>query len=464
VPLADLIHPDVVVHVAHIFEAFQENNDIAQTFVNTVTEFLTPEANSLPYFYDTFALYLYFVDKFKGHLAAVPVTLCAHRKLFNTAVCMFYPGKNWTVVNSLRAVVVEMITQKGVVTINQFVQQFLRLPHLFAEVLYRIPPGKMGRIVGEAEVRIRTEMILKSMHYFQSFNNLDEFGTNAIEAARTAIFVHLDATLKDDAQFHLCMNDQLFVDYYCALYCDPSVHSLILAGLADSLRRPENIRNSKISAKVVDLLQAIAREFQKPIALKLADKLLNLLNQVMSLERDYAAVFEPVLSAVMNGIALVSDVDIAPTFMSNLLTFLVHMSGVHQFSQVNVSAALWLMRRVWATEPPHSAAVQLVQWAAGSVSATLNAPFDLKNPKALVVLLSIFEKSPLMNDILLFVRDLCNFSQQNSERMHNDEIDVTLLHPRMISRSFLWCQRAGRVPMWQGGSRRSVRWTLHIGC
>jgi hypothetical protein len=223
------------------------------------------------------------------------------------------------------------------------------------------------------------------------------------------------------------MSSEAFIDSFFPLYLEFPVHELVYAPIADYLHRPESKSNPVACKKVIELLRVTAAEFHLPIAILLADKLLSLVNELVLLNAEYATMFDPVVPAVMRGFLKLPDLDITPTFVSNCIAFLVSTGDSHQVSGVEVSAISSVIRRIWATDPPHSLFLQLVQWSAGSSAATPEQPFELREPKALLLVLKIFDKSSLLKDILTVIRDLVNFSPQNREKMHAHGIDSALL-------------------------------------
>jgi len=356
-----------------------------------------------------------------------PPRVVGHKQLLNPAATLFDQPPDWAVLNTLRSVAIDMAFRSGPKTVFGVLGSCTGAPHLFAEIMYRFMPLFLKS--GEKSIAVPTlrDVALRPMAYYQSFSDLDEAAHAAVSAARVSLFVLLDGIMKRDDMLPRFMEDRMFAHEYLSLVFELPTRPIVMESIGRFMAIWKCQKANGFSEELVHFLVDLSSHFSDARALTLLQELLAIVNGAMASNKDTGEAFAPGASRIVKRLFRLQASDLAVSFMSEFMSFLVHTARWQVLESMDASAMTAVVQRMWGDDPPDSFYFQLVQWAAGNHTAHPDTPFQVCQAQALAVLLSAFHNSHHLTDIFTLVESLVHFSESNCQAIHESGIDIALL-------------------------------------
>jgi hypothetical protein len=223
------------------------------------------------------------------------------------------------------------------------------------------------------------------------------------------------------------MRCQAFAASYWNLVFRAELRQTVLASVADFLRKDGSSPQVAVLDSLEQLIVKIASEFEKPAMRESGYAVLEMMTGILDQGAQFAAALHRAMIAISDKIDDLPATEELGAFVTSLLSTLVFHAGDRQMFPAEGSAAILVIRRVWGDDPPRPVYLQLLQWAAGTPEVSVEEPFEIRQPRALLVILNVFKGSGLLTEALTFLRRLSRHSASNCERMHEGEIDLGVL-------------------------------------
>jgi hypothetical protein len=377
----ELIEPASSAHIETILKIFGHNTYIIQ--------YLLELSGAQTVDYDSLSIFLVFMKRLQA-IARIepPFEIVTGTLLFDPAIVFSDPPGNWPLINTLRALAIDVVAECGVLFTQRVVLELVAKPLLFAEVVWRLFPLLADREIQENETEMFSKLLTDPILYYLSFSEPP--------AAVSASFTLLNAILSRSDSLERLMQCSHFVESFCGLLVVSGVRTFVMKFLRRYFERPSSEISPCVPRKVVSAVVSLWD-------VDLLQEVVGLFDGALGADCEYGQLFEALVGPAMThmgGLAVGED------FLRNWMDFLVRTGKFHQPTKNEVGAFAQLLHRFGTTEWLYA---KVVEWAAGRHMQDIDEAFELEVPRALIVLFDVFPQGRSFE----FVTKLCNFSESN---------------------------------------------------
>lgn len=118
--------------------------------------------------------------------------------------------------------------------------------------------------------------------------------------------------------------------------------------------------------------------------------------------------------------------------LNKLMNIMTRFSIVHTISQTDISVIDTTASFLYGPDPSDDFYKRLICAIAGEFLQTTEPSFDIKQPKAMKLVINLFNKSKKLLNRINYIVSLCNYSTKNCEQLQKGEFDIFLVG-RLIS-------------------------------
>ena len=106
------------------------------------------------------------------------------------------------------------------------------------------------------------------------------------------------------------------------------------------------------------------------------------------------------------------------------MNILTRFSVVHTLSQSDISLIDTTANFLYRNEPSDEFFKRLIYSIAGEFLQTIEPSFDIKQPKAMKLIITLFNHSEKLLSKIDYIVSLCNYSTKNCEQLQKGEFDL----------------------------------------
>ena len=268
----------------------------------------------------------------------------------------------------------------------------------------------------------------------QCANYSSEGNQEEIENARISLFRLFYSIFQRQGMLELFLNNQVFISFFLSLLFEEGIHSFAFAQLRLYLST-NNFPASFVSSLQIIIEQVACSFSSDEKYLNLLLKLVETLNKSVGDFSSLLTLCEP-LSHVLK--------KLESSELSSQLIFTVAEFYLHCNSSSTTFNSSWFSAIGIALTNLHLKDKKtyecLVQLAAGNFVSKIEPQFILENPSVTNVMFMVFYETDI--DVVSFLIKLCSFSDENSSKLHQCQLDILLLryikeHPELQDKNLL---------------------------
>ena len=423
----NMIKPEILTKISYIMNIVSEEPKI---IINLYNELLNSiNSSKSKYSLDEAAAFLYLImNIYSFDKNYFPIKLLLNSTVFNPSITVFNNSQTqaWCAISTLRTIVLNMFIQNGISFLNTIFYELMCYPMLFAEFIYRLSNTNIE--IGKNEVPVISQLLMYAMTFYQHFKTLTSNELNATNTARISIFYFFSKVFEKNDLLILFFQDPFFIETFLSLSFEYYPRNFVFTYLLKYLSFPESLNNKECIKKINQMIEIACDSLYNTQISDLLLELLRVVNTAIEKCRLMSFYFEPITTPLCKGIIKLQNNNKTQQFLMELLNFLALTAEFHKISPVEVSALESIILNTFDEEPSQELFVKIVNLIAGQKLNSLYPSFIIQQPLSLKLLLSVFQKSKMLQDLFTFVARLCQFSSKNCIEAHHGEVDLFLIN------------------------------------
>jgi hypothetical protein len=402
-----------------LFESCQPcRRDFVETFIVIASAF----ANSPAYLYLSAAFLSAVAPSCNDGLLETLMPFVFLSPVFHSRSHIFDSQALDRLVNSLRALMFAVVIRQSKEFFFSALQMLTVAPILFAESLVRFlafplvfPPNLFAN-------GIFLKQLFAVSVCLQTVNR--RTADPLVFKARTVLFTFTAMLLRDSQTAPLCLSSPVFVSGFFRFVYEKPLCETILILLRNALvSLPIGTDLSNLVEFLGRICNSCTAHANDPDYELLATRLASTVVDVVA--------HSPALSSAFHRFVLpmvrVLDRFPRPPLLDMLFALLAYITAGTRAGDVPVEKVLSVIRKVDREYPSRKAECSLLGLLSGCATASVGAPFLIKVPSAIPLILAVFGRSPRLEDIVRFFFILCKFSDHNRRMCNDGDLDLILL-------------------------------------
>ena len=379
------------------------------------------------YYYDIIASFFYLqniisksikIDKFPKEIL--------QSRLFSDDNTVFHQKDSFTQINTIREMVLSILFTQNELTFEKCLETFRLSPTPFAELVVRFMPYNIDSSIIEKRLKTVTKEFLKALLYYQQFYNTSPEIDSVINFTRSTILAWIDFVLKVQDYVRVLFSYDQFIDLFLNLLLEIPLSEFVLSHLTKYLvqiTQPSEFFYNKFN----DVISIVFKSPYKEMNLVLVEKIIDFLNFISSDEISIAKGFDSSIPIICKWVAGLPKNDQAYEILKKTMKLFSSFAKVHLMSHYELSAIETCAKQLLGIEPKDDFMDPLFSLIAGKEITNTQEPFPIKQPKAMRLLLELYENSSTFPLRLKNIKKLLKFSSQNCEQCHKSEFDTYIL-------------------------------------
>lgn len=447
----ELISPNIL-EIFEILYKIVENEDKFKEILITNIISILSSCTLSPHYYDINAAFLYFLYVLSKNckIKSIPDEIFMSH-LFRQNVTIFNHDDNFNKINTIRQLAFLLLLNQTPEVIHKNLLSIRLKPYTFAEFVYRLLPDQS---ISEKLLEISVlvfEGVMNAIVFYQKFQNIsDELKTASCEA-RIAAFTYIDITLKIPDFRKKFFESSYCVDAIISLAFENNVRKWVLFQIIDAFYL-ENTSFTYLIQSCLNLFQISCNFGFTKDEIQQVESLIQFLDHDIFNSKNQLEIlnsFEPVISNICKWVAGLikyafnelessSELNPDPQYLMNpkdyyihsldeLMNILTRFSAVHTLSQSDISLINATAKYLYNNEPSDDFFERLICTIAGEFLQSTEPSFDIKQPKAMKLIITLFENSENFLSKINYIISLCNYSTDNCVQLQNGEFDLFLV-------------------------------------
>jgi hypothetical protein len=375
-------------------------------------------------FFDLSCVYLFICSSARELVRKDDIlnTLLA-QPFFDSNLTVFDDYSKKNVVEFIRTRVLEVVLAGSARYLDQALMKLAPYPLLFTEMIHRIVAHRGFVKIDHDSVATYSRALMSTTMYYHPSHYLVEQKSD-VELARSSIFFLITELLRNSQVEALFFENQMFVSFFSSLVFELRLRQYVLTHIRGFLLRIKE-KDGVTDALVTMFLQLAhlaAHQFPDERYLMLMQDIIETLNEVFLHVGFAAQSFQPICLPLFSSFLKLSGGSISQSYILSCIQFFT-LTGptIPPPQMAGFESAI---QRSFPDQIPETLLNKLLQFIAGEVRASRAAPFWIRHPEALKLLLNISRSDPSFLDLVQFVDRLCLFSASNCYSCHDSEFDL----------------------------------------
>ncbi|OHS96917.1 Beige/BEACH domain containing protein [Tritrichomonas foetus] len=455
-PISQILPKECLCKVNLIEKVVSSDRDLVTTFVQMIPKIFQSCANS-EYALDAYSVFLFIMKGIAQKYSdrnILPIELLAHRVCFDPALTIFSMNdfisnyrcnqsnfeiqseeaekfiQNWEKINTLRSIAVELILQQGILSVQTILYGTMIYPQLFAELIHRFLNLQNLFLIDKKDVVILTQTLMSPMIYYQHYEVTDsthQSEINDLIDARLSILLFINHIFTHSDLMSMFFEDQFFCESFLSLLYERPLRQTVIIPLLNYLSKKNSFENTKLINILIKITKNSAKSLETIDSINLLDNLLSIINKVVLMNSSFMPLFRPLVSDLCHGCIKMIKHEDSINLIYNIIQFITLTTMKHSMTTPEFIAVEAAITNVFEGRPTQILFARIVQLIAGQTLPSLHPSFTIHQPKALRLLVAVFQRSDMLSDVFNFIAKLLQFSIKNCEEAHRGEFDSYLI-------------------------------------
>lgn len=425
--IVGLCNPEFYSLIRIIVQVIGNSDDVAQLFLDTLTEYVDNKSNT-EFRYDYLGILVLFWERLTDKL---PIERLRFPKiLFEPTISVFEPNFDLAgVFFSIRFYSISSLLKVAEPDLHSFLLDNVKYPRLFSEIfeICNLNLDKVSNLIMKQSSMIRTIRLIGLQLQTAQFNK--EISTECIELARTSLFRLLFRIFVNNYFVYCFLNDVLFLSFFVSLLFEEGIRSFILTQLKIYIER--DLDNSQCELFMNQLCQVIDQA--NNILPSQAGLLL--ISDVLSSFKTKSEVKLVLCDVLRNSLLCLDNSSLSRRVLYQIIRFFTMISKTTSKlpQECLTDLEMPLKRFDDLTRDDFNLMLCLL---ASDYLDDYQSTFSIKNGLLLSVMFHVFYKPKRNNavnqasndiDIVNYSLQICKYSIQNCIVCHKSGFDLTLL-------------------------------------
>lgn len=441
----EMLPKDILIKVSLVGKVAISNQKLITPFMQSIPKVFQAFINSI-HALDAYAALLFLMKEIEENASfpvSLPIELISNHICFNPLITVFSFNKqnqkdefheSWKIINSLRAVTIDLIAKQGINQMQTLLYNTMLYPEMFAEIVHRFLNVQGLLKIEKADISILSQTLMSPMIYYQHFapkeNEESEDEKEEIESikqARLSIIFFLNHLLSQPVLACQFFNDQFFIESLLSHLYEKPIRPSVIAHLTNYLSQKEAIHNTLIINQIILIAKNSINELSIIDSIDLLNNLLSVINKAILMNAAFTPMFKSIIPDICKGCVNLQKHEESDNLLYNIIQFLTLTATNNSISNVQLDALEKAISNIFDDGPNPALFGKIVQLIAGQSLSSLHPSFTIRNPKALKLLVAVFKSSPILPDAFTFIAKLLQSSVKNCEEAHRGEFDIYLM-------------------------------------
>ncbi|EAY11851.1 Beige/BEACH domain containing protein [Trichomonas vaginalis G3] len=427
-PREKLIHPQALSRVEGIIEVLQNDKQLASMFMKACDKQYS-EIVKNPRSMDIFTAFIViFTSISKKFSISPPTSFITSPYIFSYWVTNYenFDDNFYQIINTIRVYCFNMMLLRGVQDFVAIIQTNFQHPLIFAEIMRRMISLQPKIDLKSDGIEPLLQSVMQAMIFYQSFENLSDREIDAINKAKIGLIIFFNNYLLDDNLIEEIFTNHIFISGFIGMLGDQSMQSFCIAHINRYISTKKSSQNIELLERIYQLAIFCVENCNDPEVVQLGCVTFELISTILTLYPNISSLFDPLFEDIKLGIVNIKDFPDSKLFIQNVLSFYAN-SVQHKFANPELIAMQNAISIIYRNEPTTNIFVKVLQIISRKHMTFLTNHFDIKEGKALRLLISIHENSSQIDTVLKFVHELISDSVGNAIMAHNGELDFYLI-------------------------------------
>ncbi|OHS93089.1 hypothetical protein TRFO_40620 [Tritrichomonas foetus] len=375
------------------------------------------------YYYDIITTFFYLLDKisktasiksFAEEILVSPV--------FSDSFNLFKPNEKYDKINTIRTLIFSIIMLQPESIFENCFEKLRIFPGSFSEFVVRFLPGEIDCEFLQQNLLLISREFIKTFLFYQQFSDLAQNILETINHSRLMILTWLDCVLKNPIFADILFDSDDFDYNFSYLILEVPVCDFALSHITKYIIQNNNPSPSLIK-RLFETFCVVFKSQYKNECILIAQQILNFLNEVIEKSPNIGKGLEPIIPIVCKWAAGMPKNEQTLQLLASIMELFSSFLMVHTISQSELSAIEKVTRSFYDNEPTEQFFRQLLSLVAGHKITDSTPCFVIRQPKAVKLIVNLYEFSSAFPDKLKFITELCQFSSTNCEQLQKGEFD-----------------------------------------
>lgn len=428
--------------VSKIFEKFSSDfvdayiDNFANTGIINFDQVFGQTSMNHSHFYNIFIALLYICNQFTNlNLGTTTSGFFFNQLIFNPDYTIFgysnSPNDDFPILNTLRFYSLDChLSDNGKSIDNTFnIKYVLSVPLFVAEIFGRLANCSSlfaSKIISYPKL-IKTISGLTLAYQNLEFSTHDENKKNQIRIARVSIFTALTHLLSDSRMLELFFNDPLFINTISVFLFEEPVRPFVMSSLTSYLSKPSLALNPDLPLIMDHILENLNLQLPGKRQILLLKDLLTLLNRGFSYQRSDLDKFSQTCLILCHSLAAIGNSSLAKEIFEQGISFLSIMTPYFKMTNLEIDALMYGLSCFNDEQYVRSLYPKFICLLAGKRTSPSSPTFFIMQPQVLKLLLQTYSQPTILETIVDYISQLCNFARTNLILCAESGIDLVLL-------------------------------------
>lgn len=423
-----LIHPQALLRIEGIIEVLQNDEELSRSFYtacDAVYAEIIKNARKL----DILTAFIVIFNSISKQFDLAPP------KAFITSPVIFpywvtnydnFDNEFYQQINTIRNLCINLMLYRGVEDFIQILQTNFQHPLIFAEILHRMINIQSKINLSDYGIEPLIQSIMQAMIFYQSFDQLTKEESKVVNEAKITLIRFVNNYLLQDDLLDQIFHNHIFITSFLGMLYDLTTQGLCIAHLNRYISMKQSVDNIEFLEKIYQIAIYTLENCGDPDVIQLGCIIFEFICTILTLYPSKQSLFEPLFEDIKIHIVNIKQSEHARTYIHNIITF-YSISDEHHFSNPELLSIQIAIKTIYGTDIPRTIFLKILQIISSSHISVLTSQFEIKEGKALKLLVAIHENSPQFEFAFNYVCELINFSPKNAQMAHKGELDIYLI-------------------------------------